>query len=184
MQSRYRPDTYWTYVWHEMFDIEYEAEEMNINVDDIDIDYDAFKKDLWSWLTDRFIENLNDELPKRIQFVRPKEVTMHSPKYYNFSTDSINIELDINKYQFDEFLKRDKQKKWLDEYLSKYKSCDWFMSWTPSSYWELMREEDFERMVMCVLDYLLKDSEEDPMYWDNLYEIVCNNLIYPEKGEE
>lgn len=180
MQGKFRPDTYSTYVRHEMFDIDCEAEEMKVDVDDIDIDYEAYKKALGEWLYSWFIETLNDALPKWLQFVET-EVTMYSPKYYNFETDSINVLLEVDKDKLWAYVEENKEG--LDKYLKKYDSCDGFISFTPTSYHELKNEEDFERVVMCVLDYLLDGFEDSPQYY---FEngIVYDNLIYPKTETE
>ena len=49
----------------------------------------------------------------------------------------------------------------------------------PSSYHELRDEEDFERVAMSVLDYMLKDYEVYPSE-DFDDQIIYDNLIYPE----
>jgi len=67
-----------------MLDIDAEAEQLGIDVDDIDIDHDQYKQDLAEWITDWYIKNLNNVLPSRIQFVRPKNISMSSPRYYNY----------------------------------------------------------------------------------------------------
>lgn len=177
MQSRFRPDTYSTYVWHEMFDIGYEAEELWIDVDDIDINHDQYTQDLGEWMVDWIVDNVNDELPKWIQFVRPDEIKVWSPKYYNYWTDSMNIDVKVTKKKLYEYIEQEKEG--LDKYLEKYRSCDWFISYTPSNYRELVHEEDIERVVMCVVDYLLREYEWEPMYEFD-YEIIYRNLIYPD----
>ncbi len=178
MKGRFRPDTYCLYVWHELFGIvESEAYEMNIDIDDIDIDHDAYKKELGERLYNWFIDNLNEQLPNWLQFVKT-EVTIHSPKYYNYETDSINILLEVDKKKLLDYVENNKDG--IDKYLEKYKSRDWFISFTPSSYSELRNEDDFERVTMCVLDYILKDIKLYPQE-DFDYTIVYNNLVYPTK---
>lgn len=174
----YRPCTYSTYVRHEMFDIDFEAEEMKISIDDIDINYDEYKKELWNWLQEWFQDNLNNELPEWLQFINPKETVMYSPQYYNYGTDSINVELKVDKRKLNKFIKENKDL--LNEYLKKYESRSGFISFTPSSYNELIKCEDIERVVMCVLDYLLKDIDKNPIY-DFDSSIIYDNLIYPTK---
>jgi hypothetical protein len=160
-----------------MLDIDAEAEQLGVDVDDIDIDHDQYKQGLAEWITDWYIKNLNNVLPSRMQFVKPKNISMSSPRYYNYWTDSINIELDVKKKELDKFIKENRD--WLDVFLEKYSSRDGFISFTPSSYGQLISEDDTERVVMCILEYLLKDDEQFPLQDFDSYEIIYNNLIYP-----
>jgi len=89
MQSRYRPDTYHTYCWHEMLDfnseIEHIKETYNIDCDcdDIDINYDQYKKDLGEWMVSQIMD-CNFYFPEWIQFKEPEKIEVLSPRYYNY----------------------------------------------------------------------------------------------------
>ena len=96
MQARFRPDMYSTYVRHEMFGIvESEAEAKWIRADDIGINYEAFKEGVGKWLYGWIRDNVNAELPERIQFIET-EVTIQSPRQYNFATDNMNVLLEVD----------------------------------------------------------------------------------------
>jgi len=77
----------------------------------------------------------------------------------------------------------EKNKKELDQYLRKYKSCYGFISFMPSSYRDIINEDDIERVVMCVIDYLqYKECEELPiMNFDS--SIIYSNIKYSEDLE-
>lgn len=173
-------DTYSTYVWHEMFDIDYEAEELWIDSDDIDIDFDNFKLDLANKIIDWVCKDINEDLPKWMQFKKPNEIKVVSPKYYNYSTDTYNIDIEFNKKELYKFIKENEKE--LNKHLEKFASYDGFSSFTPSSYGALMKCEDIERVVCCVIDFMLKDTEHEPRSEiDELYLCSFENLIYPEK---
>jgi len=53
---------------------------------------------------------------------------------------------------------------------------------TPSSYYQLVNEDDEERVVMCCIDYMLRDYDDIP-FLDFNYEVVYNNIKLIEEKE-
>ncbi len=82
-----------------------------------------------------------------------------SPREYNFSTDSLDMELDIDKEAMIEEVK--KLGSQFDEYLKEnFSDRDGFWSWTPNNRPELLQElEDegrrFQQSIGAVLQYLV-----------------------------
>lgn len=116
-------------------EIEYQRDETgrNLTWEDFEIDYEAYRQDVsktfTAWLSEELKENIPGLLAINFEELR-------SPKEYNFATDSINVEIDIDAPLFVSWWKRyiienaEQYAKYLHQ---KYTSCDGFISHFPNT---------------------------------------------------
>ena len=125
------------------------------------------------FLTETVSEILNTDVEFEFQ-------NIHSPKYYNFSNDSINVNLkfkdaDVFMRKLLSFVK--KHKKEFEQYLKdNYTSCDGFMSYYSNKVSDWMKKEYGEHEIGSMLEFVLRNSndniEEDMYYY--VTERVCD----------
>lgn len=100
---------------------------------------------------------------------------IYSPKYYNFATDQINLEVDYNKDQLLAYAEENRDS--FSEYLKEnYSSRDGFMSFTANNYMEWVEDfqSDNEQSVGAVLTYLFRDEEMHDQFMNEVY----NSEVY------
>lgn len=110
-------------------DIDNELSELDCEYDDLEIDYKEYQKDVSKWFVDKVEELLNDELGIKC---RVNYQELKSPKYYNYSTDSVNIEIEFSKKGLKRIGERMMVRSNFDDVKdiikSDYTSCDGFIS--------------------------------------------------------
>ena len=161
--------------------IEYhnETNETELNYDNFDFDFALIQNEICKDAISKVEEKLNEiGINCTINFE-----TLVSPREYNFSNDSINIEINFKKFsQVIEILEQNFDS--FTQYIKdNYTSCSGFIS-SHSSYasdWmEDLREnpENEAHKVGAVLDFILQEVEE---YNDEcLYYELCDNAYFVE----
>lgn len=100
-----------------------------------------------------------------------------SPKYYNYSNDSINFDIEIDRPKLLKKLKEldnDEFKTYLNEHFTDY---DGFISFTPNNYPEIMDSiqkgsNNIEQSISAVISYLAGEDERSTIqdgvydYWE------------------
>lgn len=142
--------------------IEHHNEENNTELSysdfDFTIDYEKYSKDI----AERIIDHIKEEFPSLINSYEFEKLVQ--PREYNFRTDSINIELDLDKAVLLSLIagNRDKLTEKIKE---KYTSRDGFISWHSNKYEEwfedIVKEEDHEHKVGAIIGMLLEDEFEE-----------------------
>lgn len=129
-------------------------------------------KDFWEFVDwDKYHEHIAREMCDEVQnllsdFV--SEITFEgivSPKYYNFGNDSINCEIEADRFKIQEYLYENKNK--FDAYIKdNYTSRDGFMSSYSNDSNEWMTEwHTSEHMFGAVLQFIcINEGFEEP--WD------------------
>ena len=156
-----------------------EDNKKSLNYDDFDFNFDSIMQEICKDAVSKIEEKLN-EIGINCSI---KYDTLISPREYNFSNDSINIEINFKKFsQVIEILEQnyDLFSQYIKEH---YTSCSGFIS-SYSSYssdWMEDLREDAENeahKVGAVLDFILQEVEE---YKDeNLYFDLCENAYFVE----
>ena len=84
-----------------------------------------------------------------------------SPKYYNFSNDSINCEIEFNDKLLQEFINNNKEK--FKEYItSRYTSCSGFISSYSNDVENWMEVKGYnEHEIGSVLNFVLNELNEN-----------------------
>ena len=146
----------------------------SLNYDDFNFDFASIQNEICTDAVSKIEEKLNEiGINCTINFE-----TLVSPKYYNFSNDSINIEINFKKFsQVIETLEQNYDL--FTQYIKEnYTSRDGFIS-SYSSYasdWMEDLREDAENEVHkvgAVLDFILQEIEEYKD--DDLYFYLCEN---------
>lgn len=147
----------------------------NYEYDDFEWDYSEYENQI-AINCCKAIEKLLKEnnIIKSIKFQK-----VVSPKYYNFSNDSINIEVELNLGELVCFIANNKDS--FSQYIeSNYTSCDGFISFHSNDSDEWLKGlildnlDKSEHKFGAILDFVCKMliDESDPNYW--LYEQLEN----------
>jgi hypothetical protein len=156
----------------------------NVTYDDVDFDYDRYKTDIVASFSDSLVQYLSEH--KIVSYIGSLEIV--SPRYYNFSNDSVNCDIYLNeenivnihnyiyasKEEFSQFVK------------DNYTSCDGFISSYSNSFedWErytdgfkFNNDGDYSHYLGKVLEFITKslleeDGEDEMMFYYNVSEHV------------
>ena len=94
--------------------------------------------------------------------VKIKTGEIYSPKYYNFSTDEIDLTVTFNKNKVKKFAKENQED--FDSFLKEnYSSYDGFSSFTANNYkeWLVDYNEGREQAIGAVLTYIFQEDLEE-----------------------
>lgn len=167
----YNSDTLYNITENCKYDNEIKEDEY---YDFIDNGYENFEKEVCDKAVDSLFYNL-DDAP---EITGMKFIALHSPKFYNFETDKVEIEIDCDWQRIlDEA--RIKWRNTFDEYLREnFTSYDGFWSFVPNNAGEFFAnlDEDFERLSQVVLEFYLLNHLDKERYQDELYEIATNTI--------
>lgn len=160
---------------NEEFDIENYNEENNtdLNFDDFEFNY----KDYYNRVAKKCCEIIERELKHLFPSVSVKFESLVSPREYNFTNDSINVEISIDNQDFETMLTYLKtNKKEFKGYIKEmYSNCSGFISFYSTDYKVWLDEylkEDNDKLTHCfgsVLNFILNNEGfiDDDLY-DNL----------------
>lgn len=144
--------------------IEDELEHLNKEYDDINFNYKEYENEVSINCCDIVSQYLKDEgFDNTIKFE-----SLYSPKYYNYSNDSINIDIDIDLNQIKDFLKDNKEA--FNQYIKeRYTSCSGFISHHSNNYKDWINElnENEEHKIGACLEFILIElgyNSEDLAY--------------------
>jgi hypothetical protein len=114
----------------------------DLDYDDFEWDYEDYRQRIASTFVECFERNFQDIMPVEIKYQ-----SISSPAYYNFSNDTVNIEVDLD---FDRFMQIvNEQKDDIAEYiLDNYTSRDGFNSFHSNNV-----------DVWCDPEYILENKE-------------------------
>ena len=115
-----------------------------------------------------FINSINDMLELNLKFIK-----IDSPKFYNFTTDKIEVEInenDFNKLK-DIYLNSNE---FIDYVNENSKSCSGFISFY-NGFNEVIKED--EVLLQYMFDYILKEYADEIEYYifEMDFEIIENN---------
>lgn len=111
-------------------------ENESLTYDDLTIDYQSYNIEVSKQLCNVIADKLSDFVHD-IKFER-----LVSPKYYNFSNDSIDVLIDYNKQAIQEYIYENQEA--FEKYLKQnYTSCDGFISSFSNSFeeWEKLTKK-------------------------------------------
>ena len=158
--------------------------------DFVDGGYEAFERDV----AERCVQEMWNHLTQEQDIIRDMQfVAVHSPAYYNFTTDKIEIDVECDLMALEKYV-RETHREEFNEYLQdNFTSYDGFISFVPNNVTEFFNEleNDFERLSQVMLEfYILRNLDADA------YQEACAEMAYetlwqyiepvnePEKTEE
>lgn len=133
--------------------------------------YGAIQNECAEIITDSLMDLDELDLIKSIKFEK-----VVSPKYYNFSTDSINVEIEADFNKIADYLKQNLET-FKQDRLDRYTSRSGFISHYSNDldYW-LDQENWDSHGLGSVLDFILNNEHSDAVF--ALYEAANDNYLY------
>jgi len=138
-----------------------------IDIDELEFDYNTYELDICNQLTELVESKL-----KELNLVRSIEFeNLHSPKYYNYSTDSINCIIDPIPEAIADYLQKYREN-WTEYLREKYTSCDGFIShydnFPDSEDWSLDNIINGEHQLGSFLQFTCENEDitEYDLYYD------------------
>lgn len=166
-------------------EIEYLASE---NKEETDFDFGKYQNDVCKE-ADKVIQEYFVEPLQKFGVLGIRCVSISSPKFYNYTTDCGNLDLEVSSEFFGMmkgWLKgncqiagwEEETNKWLKE---NYGSCSGFISFMPTTVKELIECDDIERCVAVYLTLVLLQEElllfEDDNLRSSLQDNFENNIM-------
>lgn len=168
-------------IWSENIDFEEEQiieaynEENGTNLNWSDFnwkyDYERYSKAI----AEGIINYIKEEYPNLITGYEFEKLVQ--PKEYNFSTDSINISLEVDKAVLMALIAENREKL-TEKIKEKYTSCSGFISWHSNKYedWfeDIVTEQDHEHKVGSIIGMICEDDFEESSIseWVQAYEYI------------
>lgn len=154
-------------------ELEYINDERNakglcaLEYDDLTFDYEYYKTELSKELCGEFHNLMNESFPNLITEVKCEG--MQSPKYYNYSNDSINIEITVNKDIFEQLIKENYDKI-AEKIKEKYTSCSGFISHYSNDINKFLENQYGEHQLGSLLDIICEITEiDESMLFSEVY---------------
>lgn len=148
----------------------YNLQDEDTAYDFIEGGYDQFTEKTARLCTDLLNDYMRGGLIKNIKFIR-----LSSPRYYNFETDKLVLEVDC---EWDQLLKYcEETKEDFNQYLQdNFTSYSGFTSFVPNNYTDFMSnlEDDFERLSQVVIEYYILNRIDDL----EEYRFKCDEIAY------
>jgi hypothetical protein len=154
-------------IFNGTYETEWEVEEWDDQGEEVPVDYN--QQDLMKSIAGVYHDNEKQILEAlAVPFIKSIHFTggTHSPREYNFSTDTLDFDLNINKKGMLEALAKlagnEEFEKWLHECFTSY---DGFMSFTPNNYKELSEEirgehNEFDQALSAMIRFLAGDDSK------------------------
>ena len=156
-------------LFHGTYESIWEVSEYNEEgTEELAVEYN--QKDLMQSITDAYKRNQKDILSEiGISFITALQFTgtFDSPRYYNFSTDTLDFTITVDRELLSKTLIKIKDNKDFEQFLyDKYTSYDGFISFTPNNYPELVNEienegDKFEQAIGALITYLMEKEFKD-----------------------
>ena len=150
-----------------------EGDDYFMNEEQFDeIDWNKTNENVSKFYLDYFKDELNDFF-KSIGVLSLEFIKINSPKYYNYSTDKLVCNIEINKDVFVHELRKNNFDNWKQFLKDNFTSYDGFISFYPNTSieWdELINEniEDDNVIIETLLQFYLEQNEEFGDLKDNL----------------
>ena len=156
-----------------------EGEEYSMTEEQFDeIDWNKTYENVSKFYLDYFKDGLSDFF-KSIGVLSLEFIKLDSPKYYNYSTDKLVCNIEINKNVFIHELRKYNFDDWEQFLKYNFTSYDGFISFYPNTTmeWDYLITEDIEDdnvIIETLLKFYLEENEEFITLKENLlnYEIL------------
>lgn len=126
------------------------------------------------------VEDIMDLMENNDAITEMKWKEMNSPQYYNFTTDKLVCELEVDMDKIKEWCYKTKRKEFAEYLKDNFTSCDGFISFVPNNIAEFHEDENTDVMIdFYILTHLYEPSYESG--WERLWEYMAesaNQCIY------
>lgn len=166
-----------------LYNIGYDKD--SIEYDFVENGFEEFTKSVAEQCVDALFEYLGQGGTPLIHSM--KFAALHSPRFYNFETDKLEIEIDCDWPGLVEYAKNSKA---FDEYLQEnFTSCSGFISFVPNNSVEFFNnlEDDFERLSQVIIEFYILQHLDKDAYEEEIWAIARDeifNHIAPVEQEE
>lgn len=136
--------------------------------------YRDFEKSVCEQVADALFYSMDDA--PEITGIR--FIALHSPRFYNFETDKIELEIDCDWKHIVEYAQKTMRQDF-DSYLREnFTSRDGFWSFVPNNAIEFFNDldDDFEKLSQVLLEYFIINHLDRELYQERLYEIATNTI--------
>lgn len=146
--------------------------------------FEEYQKDVAHKASELLEAACKDPIIKSIKYL-----SITSPRYYNYSTDKLNLLIDVNLTKLKNYINKNKTA--FDKYLKEnFTSYDGFISFVDNNYKNFIHtyktdKSEKERCINVMLEYYILEKIKDSDYHQELYEYNGEiQLYYAEKIEE
>lgn len=126
------------------------------------------------------VEDIMDLMEDNDAITEMKWKEMNSPQYYNFTTDKLVCELEVDMDKIKEWCYKTKRKEFAEYLKDNFTSYDGFISFVPNNIAEFYEDENTDVMIdFYILTHLYEPSYESG--WERLWEYMAesaNQCIY------
>lgn len=138
-------------------------------------DFDGYRLDVTKQIVDNLLSSCIDDLIlKSIEF---KELV--SPTYYNFETDRLRLELNLDRDLLEEYIFNTHANEFNDYINKKYSSCDGFASFIANNIHDFKNqyliEQKVGRCLDIMIDFYLVNQLND-YYGLESYDYKCHEI--------
>lgn len=126
-----------------------------------------------------YIEDLEADLQDLLPSLKIKAGEIYSPKYYNFATDNIDLEVELDLAEVLAIVSEERDS--FDDFLrANYSSYDGFLSHTANNYNEWLKDvlEENEQALGAALTYIFADEIERCQH--TFFDLVNDRSYYSE----
>lgn len=142
--------------------------------DFVDGGFEKYCQDLAKQTAEQLVYDLDQDE----QIIKESEfVALHSPKYYNFETDKIECNLEIDWPALIKWIKSHRDD--FDRYLhDNFTSYDGFVSFVPNNVSEFFinLDDDFEKLSQVMIEYYILEHLDLDLWRDHLFEMATNTI--------
>ena len=145
--------------------------------DDVDYDFDAFKE----CAGQSCVDSLEYELYSHDVITDIEYLGMHSPKYYNYDTDRVLVDVDYNFIQLVKYCKHTNKDRFNQYLKDKYTSYDGYISFVENNVNDFFEKEWFNShknmAIQVMIEFYLVQEINLERHVQNMYE-ACRQWLY------
>lgn len=152
---------------------------MDLNNAEVDYDFQEFTK----VAGEACIDSLNDELYAHDVILDMDYADMHSPRYYNYETDKVLIDVDYNFIALVKYCRHTNKDKFNQYLKDNYTSYDGYISFVENSVEGFFSKDWFnshkDMAVQVMIEFYLTSEIDLDAHLNNMYEacqewLICN----------
>lgn len=147
--------------------------------DEVDYDFDEFKNNAGK----ACVDSLEQELYSHDVITNMDYISIHSPKYYNYDTDALLMEVDYNFIKLVKYCKHTNCEKFNQYLKDNYTSCDGYISFIENNVNDFFLKDWFfshrNMAVDVMIEFYLTQEIDLDAHMENMYEAcqewLCTN---------